>query len=82
MKLFRAFGLIIFLLFAKTILLTTPYIHFEQTLSQLFQTTTTGLSQTEKLLQNIDTSQPLNLNNLAAPQVPVVDFSYQPREIY
>ena len=75
MKLFRAIGLIIFLLFAKTILLATPYDHFEQTLSQFFRTTTTGLITTEKILQQASTLAPIEISDLVA--APVIDFSYQ-----
>lgn len=76
MRLFRAIGLVLFLFMAKTILLAIPYQDFETTLSAFFQTTTTGLRQTEQLLLNIDTGDSFEINNIAS--VPAIDFSYRP----
>ena len=75
MRLFRAIGLILFLLAAKTILLASPYQEFERTLSTFFQTTTTGLQQAEKLLTQPD-FEVSTTRNLAVPQI---DFSYRPQ---
>ncbi len=75
MRLFRAIGIIIFLVAAKTFLLATPYNDFETTLSQFFQTSTTGLTKIDEFLQNIDTSKQIGVSNLVA--TPTIDFSYQ-----
>ena len=62
MRLFRAFGLILFLVAAKTFLLATPYQDFQRTLSQFFRTLETGLIETESLLASKDSIEFKSVN--------------------
>ena len=73
MRLFRAFGLILFLVAAKTFLLATPYQDFQRTLSQFFRTLETGLIETESLLENDSSIDLESVNQLVAS--PIINFS-------
>lgn len=74
MKLFRAFGLIFFLIAAKTILLSGPYTEFEAALSQFFRTSNTALKQTENILNSTEFTNAHHMDSYNLVPQPVINF--------